>query len=85
MREVSARISHIEQVLKEKSIDMEKVEDLDEKEALRHEIHSLRKTKDCLLEERRGLDEKLQKVNLECKKTNMPANLGILIYIAQLN
>ncbi|XP_021922452.1 kinesin-like protein costa isoform X2 [Zootermopsis nevadensis] len=61
IREVSARISHIEQVLKEKSIDMEKVEDLDEKEALRHEIHSLRKTKECLSEERRGLDEKLQK------------------------
>jgi uncharacterized protein YlxW (UPF0749 family) len=69
---VSARISHIEQVLKEKSIDMEKVEDLDEKEALRHEIHSLRKTKECLSEERRGLDEKLQKVNLGCNKTSMP-------------
>lgn len=54
---MSARISHLEQVLKEKSTD------LDEKEALRHEIHSLRKTKECLSKERCGLDEKLQKVN----------------------
>ncbi|XP_069694504.1 kinesin-like protein costa [Periplaneta americana] len=61
IREVSARISHLEQVLKEKSTDLEKAEDLDEKEALRHEIWSLRKTKDCLLEERCGLDEKFQK------------------------
>ncbi|XP_023717471.1 kinesin-like protein costa isoform X3 [Cryptotermes secundus] len=61
IREMSARISHLEQVLKEKSTDLEKTEDLDEKEALRHEIHSLRKTKECLSKERCGLDEKLQK------------------------
>lgn len=71
IREVSARISHIEQVLKEKSTDMEKAEDLDEKDALRHEIHSLRKTKECLSEERRGLDEKLQKVILRCNETSI--------------
>jgi predicted nucleic acid-binding Zn-ribbon protein len=63
IREVSARISHLEQVLKEKSTDLEKTEDLDEKEALRHEIQSLRKTKECLSKERCGLDEKLQKVS----------------------
>jgi hypothetical protein len=60
---MSSRISHLEQVLKEKSTDLEKTEDLDEKEALRHEIHSLRKTKEFLSKERCGLDEKLQKVN----------------------
>jgi len=63
IREVSARISHLEHVLKEKSTDLEKTEDLDEKEALRHEIQSLRNTKECLSRERCGLDEKLQKVN----------------------
>ncbi|PSN44964.1 Kinesin-like protein costa [Blattella germanica] len=61
LREVSARISHLEQVLKEKSMDMEKTQDLDEREAIRREIWSLRKTRDCLLEERCGLDEKFQK------------------------
>jgi len=72
IREVSARISHLEQVLKEKSTDLEKTEDLDEKEALRHEIHSLRKTKECLSEERSGLDEKFQKVSWGCNEKNIP-------------
>lgn len=71
IREVSARISHLEHVLKEKSTDLEKTEDLDEKEALRHEIQSLRKTKECLSRERCGLDEKLQKVNQGCKEKNI--------------
>lgn len=61
IREVSARISHLEQVLKEKSTDLGKTEDLDEKEALRHEIQNLRRTKECLSKERCDLDEKLQK------------------------
>ncbi|KAJ9587210.1 hypothetical protein L9F63_019290, partial [Diploptera punctata] len=60
-RGMSARILHLEQVLKEKSMDMEKTDDLDVKEALRHEISSLRKTRDWLLEERSCLDEKFQK------------------------
>jgi len=71
IREVSARISHLEHVLKEKSTDLEKTEDLDEKEALRHEIQSLRNTKECLSRERCGLDEKLQKVNQGCKEKNI--------------
>ncbi|CAG2064204.1 unnamed protein product, partial [Timema podura] len=60
--EMSARISHLEQVLKEKSIDLEKTENVDEKEALRHEIQNLRRTRDCLVDQRCNLDEKFQKV-----------------------
>lgn len=58
---VSARISHLEQVLKEKSTNLEQADDLDTKEALRHEIRNLRKTRDCLVEQRRNLDAKFNK------------------------
>lgn len=59
--EVSARISHLDHVLKEKSMDLERTADTDEKEALRHEIRNLRRTRDCLVDEKCDLDEKLQK------------------------
>lgn len=59
--EVSARISHLDQVLKDKSTDLEKIKDEDEKEALRMEIHNLRSTRDCLIEQRCALDDKFQK------------------------
>ncbi|KAK3931158.1 Kinesin-like protein costa [Frankliniella fusca] len=59
--EVSARISHLDQVLKSKSTDLEKLEDEDEREALRLEIHNLRSTRDCLIEQRCALDDKFQK------------------------
>lgn len=61
LREVSARISHLDQVLKEKSFDLERAEDFDEKESLRHEIRNLRRTRDCLVEQRCHLDGKLKK------------------------
>ncbi|XP_034248718.1 kinesin-like protein costa [Thrips palmi] len=61
--EVSARISHLSQVLKEKSTDLEKIKDEDEKEALRLEIHNLRSTRDCLIEQRCALDDKFKKEN----------------------
>jgi len=59
--DVSARISHLDHVLKEKSLDLERTADTDEKEALRHEIRNLRHTRDCLVDEKCDLDEKLQK------------------------
>ncbi|EZA58335.1 Kinesin-like protein costa [Ooceraea biroi] len=59
--DVSARISHLDHVLKEKSMDLERTADMDEKEALRHEIRNLRHTRDCLVDEKCDLDEKLQK------------------------
>lgn len=59
--DVSARISHLDHVLKEKSMDLERAADIDEKEALRHEIRNLRRTRDCLIDEKCDLDEKLQK------------------------
>ncbi|KAL0118919.1 hypothetical protein PUN28_009505 [Cardiocondyla obscurior] len=59
--EVSARISHLDHVLKEKSMDLERTADMDEKEALRHEIRNLRRTRDCLVDEKCDLDEKFQK------------------------
>lgn len=61
--EVSARISHLDQVLKGKSTDLEKIKDEDEKEALRVEIHNLRSTRDCLIEQRCALDDKFKKEN----------------------
>lgn len=59
--DVSARISHLDHVLKEKSMDLERTADIDEKEALRHEIRNLRRTRDCLVDEKCDLDEKFQK------------------------
>lgn len=59
--DVSARISHLDHVLKEKSMDLERTADMDEKEALRHEIRNLRRTRDCLVDEKCNLDEKFQK------------------------
>ena len=59
--DVSARISHLDHVLKEKSMDLEKTADTDEKEALRHEIRNLRRTRDSLIDEKCNLDEKFQK------------------------
>lgn len=59
--DVSARISHLDHVLKEKSMDLERTVDMDEKEALRHEIRNLRRTRDCLVDEKCDLDEKFQK------------------------
>ncbi|KAL6255134.1 hypothetical protein P5V15_013468 [Pogonomyrmex californicus] len=59
--DVSARISHLDHVLKEKSMDLERTADMDEKEALRHEIRNLRRTRDCLVDEKCDLDEKFQK------------------------
>ncbi|KAK7867428.1 hypothetical protein R5R35_003850 [Gryllus longicercus] len=60
--EVSARISQLHQVLKEKSADCERIDY--EKEALRHEIGNLRRTRDCLVDQRCNLDEKFQKKTL---------------------
>ncbi|XP_020294499.1 kinesin-like protein costa [Pseudomyrmex gracilis] len=59
--DVNARISHLDHVLKEKSMDLERTADTDEKEALRHEIRNLRHTRDCLVDEKCDLDEKFQK------------------------
>ncbi|KYQ48612.1 Kinesin-like protein costa [Trachymyrmex zeteki] len=61
LMDVSARISHLDHVLKEKSMDLERTADMDEKEALRHEIRNLRRTRDCLVDEKCDLDEKFQK------------------------
>lgn len=63
MLEYSARISLLDQVLKGKSTDLEKIKDEDEKEALRLEIHNLRSTRDCLIEQRCALDDKFKKEN----------------------
>lgn len=59
--DVSARIFYFDHVLKEKSIDLERTADTDEKEALRHEIRNLKCTRECLVDEKCDLDEKLQK------------------------
>ncbi|KAG8229770.1 hypothetical protein J437_LFUL005851 [Ladona fulva] len=61
MHKVSARILHLDDVMKEKSTHLEKTANQDEKEALRLEIQNLRRTRDCLTSQRYKLDEKYQK------------------------
>lgn len=61
LKDVNLRISHLDHVLKEKSLDLENVLDIDEKDSLRHEIRNLRKTRDCLLEQRCQIDNKFKK------------------------
>lgn len=62
IRDVSARISHLDHVLKEKSQNLEQYNgDGEGKDSLRHEIRNLRRTRDHLLEQRFGLDRKLKK------------------------
>lgn len=60
LKEVQARISHLDHVLKEKSENLEQYEG-EEKEGLRHEIRNLRRTRDHLLEQRCTLDRKLKR------------------------
>lgn len=61
LKEVSLRISHLDQVLKEKSFELENKIDDEEKDSLRHEIRNLRLTRNCLVEQRCQLDGKLKK------------------------
>lgn len=58
---ISARILHLGYVLAEKSMNLEKTDDTDEKAALRHEIDNLRRTKQCLVDEKCNLDVKFRK------------------------
>ncbi|XP_076238472.1 kinesin-like protein costa [Calliopsis andreniformis] len=58
---VNAKISHLDHVLKEKSMDLKRTADTIEKEMLRSEIHHLRRTRDRLIDEKCDLDEKFQK------------------------
>lgn len=61
--DVSARISHLDHVLKEKSQNLEQfaASNSEGKDSLRHEIRNLRRTRDHLLEQRCCLDRKLKK------------------------
>ncbi|CAD7012111.1 unnamed protein product [Ceratitis capitata] len=65
LKEVQARISHLDHVLREKSENLEQygdnAEGAGEKEGLRHEIRNLRRTRDHLLEQRCSLDRKLKR------------------------
>lgn len=68
IRDVNARISHIDEILKEKSSNLQLFntggqspgED-NEKESLRYEIRNLRRTRDTLLEQRVSLYKKLKR------------------------
>ncbi|XP_055906112.1 kinesin-like protein costa [Eupeodes corollae] len=61
LKDVQARISHLDHVLKEKSDNLEHFGEGEEKESLRHEIRNLRRTRDHLLDQRCTLDRKLKK------------------------
>lgn len=60
-RDVSARISHLDHVIKEKSQSLQMYADGDERDAFRHEIRQLRRTRDQLVDSRCTLDRKLKK------------------------
>ncbi|XP_055694815.1 kinesin-like protein costa [Lutzomyia longipalpis] len=61
LRAVTARISHLNHILQEKSETLEKFGTGVENNPLRHEIRNLRRTRDHLLEQRMSLDKKLKK------------------------
>ncbi|XP_076683370.1 kinesin-like protein costa [Andrena cerasifolii] len=58
---VGAKISHLDYVIKEMSMDMERSFHKYEKQDLRGEIEHLRRTRDLLVDEKCRLDDKLQK------------------------
>lgn len=59
--EIGDKLSHLDYVLKEKSMDLERTTHTCGKENLRDEIRHLRCTRDRLLDEKCDLDEKFQK------------------------
>lgn len=66
IRDVNARISHLDEILKEKSSNLNQQitvqgEDKEEKESLRYEIRNLRRTRDTLLDQRVSLYKKLKR------------------------
>lgn len=61
LKKVTARISHCNHVLEEKSQSLKLCSNDEEKQSLRHEIRNLRYTKDTLVEQRCFLDKKLKK------------------------
>lgn len=61
LKDVNARISHMEIVLKEKSIHLQQFDDSKDGEALRQEIRHLRRIRDQVLKDKRSLVQKLKK------------------------
>uniref|UniRef100_A0A1A9WR33 Kinesin-like protein costa n=1 Tax=Glossina brevipalpis TaxID=37001 RepID=A0A1A9WR33_9MUSC len=61
LKEMQARISHLDHVLREKSENLEQYGDDEQRETLRHEIRNLRRTRDHLLDQRCSLDRKLKR------------------------
>lgn len=61
LKVVNDRLSHLDQVLREKSEHMERYQDGEKRESLRHEIRNLRRTRDHLLEQRCELARKLKR------------------------
>lgn len=59
LKHVKSRITHLDSILKEKSTDLQRSELTDEKEVmLRREIKNLRRTRECLLDQRCSLGNK---------------------------
>lgn len=59
LKQVSARITHLDHILKEKSSDLHKCQLSDDKESmLRREIRNLRRTRECLIDQRCILGQK---------------------------
>lgn len=61
LKDVNARISHMNHVIKEKSFHLEQFDDSKDGEALRQEIRHLRRIRDQVLKDKRSLTQKLKK------------------------
>lgn len=61
LKDVNARITHMNHVIKEKSIHLQQFDDSKDGEALRQEIRHLRRIRDQVLKDKRSLVQKLKK------------------------
>lgn len=61
IRDVTARISHLDHVIKEKSQNLKQFADGGERDSFRHEIRQLRRTRDQLVDQRCLIDRKFKK------------------------
>ncbi|XP_015110500.1 kinesin-like protein costa [Diachasma alloeum] len=81
---LEVRISHLDHILKEKSMDLERADDVDSKAALRIEIENLRKTKERLSEEKCNLDSKLKENTLSTLEERKRLECGEAIEVVDV-
>jgi hypothetical protein len=88
IRDVNARISHLDEILKEKASNLQQFgggldgeKESKEKESLRYEIRNLRRTRDHLLEQRVSLYKKLKRDKMLTYKEERKMLVCIYMYL----